>query len=219
MFSNIIKNCYGSNLLRDLTNHPFNVELMEGTLNIENFKFYIQQDTLFLDDYIRTILIIASRIEDCSNVIPLAKVAQGSIAVNKFLCDHYFTIYGVRRGKKSPTCFNFTNFLLSVSYSDIYETVTVLYSCMFIYKTVTDSMKSGFKENNRYKDWFDFYSGSLMEYGCTTLEHIVDEYCQKVGEKERSRMLELFRISAQFELDFWNSAYNFSEFDRAFKKY
>lgn len=219
MFSNTIRNCYGSNLLRDLTNHPFNVELMEGTLNIENFKFYIQQDALFLEDYIRTILIIASRIEDCSDVIPLAKVAQGSITINKFLYDHYFTIYGVRRGKKSSVCFNFTNFLLSISYSDIYEAITVLYSCMFIYKTVIDNMKSGFKENNRYRDWFNLCNSSLMEYGCTTLEDIVDKYCQKVGEKERSRMLELFRITVKFELDFWNSAYNFSEFDQDFKKY
>lgn len=81
-----------------------------------------------------------------------------------------------------------------------------------------DNMKSGFKENNRYKDWFDFYSGSLMEYGCSTLENIVDEYCKNAEVNERSRMLELFRISAQFELDFWNSAYNFSEFDQDFKE-
>ncbi|MGL9725552.1 MAG: hypothetical protein ACR5KV_02335 [Wolbachia sp.] len=59
----------------DITNHPFNIELMNGTLNIESFKFYIQQDVLFLDDYIRTILIIASKIEDHDNIIPLAKVA------------------------------------------------------------------------------------------------------------------------------------------------
>ncbi|MGL9725551.1 MAG: TenA family protein [Wolbachia sp.] len=111
--------------------------------------------------------------------------------------------------KKSSACFNFTNFLLSISYSDIYEAITVLYSCMFIYKTVVDNMKDRFKENNRYKDWFDFCNSNLIEYGCTTLESIVDEYCKKVGVKERSRMLELFRISAQFELDFWSSAYNF----------
>jgi thiaminase/transcriptional activator TenA len=214
MFSNIIKSCYGSNLLRDIVNHPFNVELMNGTLNIESFKFYIQQYALFLDDYIRTTLTIASRIEDHNDVIPLAKVAQGSIAVNKFLCDHYFTIYGIRREKKSPVCFNFTNFLLSISYSNTYEAIMALYSCMFIYKTVTDNMKSGFKENNRYKDWFDFYSGGLMKYGCATLENIVDGYCKKVGVNKRSRMLELFRISAQFELDFWNSIYNFSRFNQ-----
>ncbi|NSX83006.1 TenA family transcriptional regulator [Wolbachia endosymbiont of Atemnus politus] len=214
MFSNVIKSCYGSNLLRDIVNHPFNVELMNGTLNIESFKFYIQQDALFLDDYVRTILIIASRMKDYNNIIPLTKVAQGSIAANKFLYGRYFTIYGVRRGKKSSVCFNFTNFLLSISYSDTYEAITVLYSCMFIYKTVIDGMKGGFKKNNRYRDWFDFFSSSLMEHGCITLENIVDEYCKRVGVNERSRMLELFRISAQFELDFWNSAYNFPRFNQ-----
>ncbi|MDR3131625.1 MAG: TenA family protein [Rickettsiales bacterium] len=219
MFSSIIKSCYGSNLLRDIIDHPFNVELMNSTLNIESFKFYIQQDALFLDDYVRTILIIASRIEDRNNMVLLAKVAQGSIAANKFLYDRYFTVYGIRRGKKSLACFNFTNFLLSISYSDTYEAVTVLYSCMFIYKTVIDTMKNRFKKNNRYKDWFDFYSNSLIEYGCIALESIVDEYCQKVGVNERSRMLELFGISAQFELDFWDSAYNVSKFNQVPKEH
>ncbi|WP_237350114.1 TenA family protein [Wolbachia endosymbiont of Cylisticus convexus] len=205
--------------MRDVANHPFNVELMDGTLNIESFKFYIQQDALFLDGYIRTILIIASKVEDLSNIIPLIEVAQGAIAIVRVLYKHYFTVYSISFGEKSLKCFNFTNFLLSTSYSDTYEAITVLYSCHFIYKVVVDSMRNKIKKNNRYRDWFDFYSSNLIGSGCIALESIVDEYCQKVGEKERRRMLELFRISVQFELDFWNSAYNFSKFDQDFKKH
>ncbi|WP_343288699.1 hypothetical protein [Wolbachia endosymbiont of Encarsia formosa] len=51
------------------------------------------------------------------------------------------------------------------------------------------------------------------------MEDIVDEYCNKVGESERTRMLELFKITAQFELDFWSGVYNFSKFNQDFKKY
>ncbi|WCR59450.1 MAG: hypothetical protein PG978_000886 [Wolbachia endosymbiont of Ctenocephalides felis wCfeF] len=80
-------------------------------------------------------------------------------------------------------------------------------------------MRNRFKKNNRYKDWFDFCSNSLIEYGCIALESIVDEYCQKVGVNERSRMLELFGISAQFELDFWDSAYNVSKFNQVPKEH
>lgn len=209
----MIRSCYGSNLLKDIVEHPFNIGLMNNTLNIESFKFYIQQDALFLDDYIRTMLIVASRMEDYHNVISLVEVAQGSITVSRFLHNHYFTIYGINRGEKSLECFNFTNFLLSISYGNAYEAITVLYSCMFIYKIVIDSMKNEFKKNNRYKDWFDFCSGNLMESASNTLENIVDGYCSKAGENEKSRMLELFKISAQFELDFWDSAYHFSKFN------
>ncbi|MGL9682124.1 MAG: hypothetical protein ACR5K2_04135 [Wolbachia sp.] len=70
---------------------------MNSTLNIESFKFYIQQDVLFLDNYVRTILIMISRIEDHNNIVLLAKVAQELIAANKFLHDCYFTVYGIRR--------------------------------------------------------------------------------------------------------------------------
>lgn len=219
MFSGIIKSCYGSNLLKDIIEHPFNVKLANNTLNIENFKFYIQQDAFFVADYIRTVLIITSKMESCNNIAPLIEVAQGGIKIMRVLYDHYFAVYSINRGEKSLECFNFTNFLLSTSYSDIYEAVTVLYSCHFIYKVIIGSMRSKIKKNNRYKDWFDFFSSSAMESGCVALEDIVDEYCNKVRESERTRMLELFKITAQFELDFWSGAYNFSKFDQDFKKY
>ncbi|MDX5507061.1 MAG: hypothetical protein O7149_00325 [Wolbachia endosymbiont of Hylaeus sinuatus] len=53
MFSGIIRSCYGSNLLKDIIEHPFNVELANNTLNIENFKFYAQQKTLFLEPVLK----------------------------------------------------------------------------------------------------------------------------------------------------------------------
>ncbi|WP_281508774.1 thiaminase II/PqqC family protein [Wolbachia endosymbiont (group B) of Pandemis cinnamomeana] len=134
MFSGIIKSYYGSNLLKDIIEHPFNVELANNTLNIENFKFYIQQDAFFLADYVRTVLMIASKMESCNNIVPFIEVAKGVVEIMKVLYNHYFAVYSINRGEKSLECFNFTNFLLSTSYSNVYEAVTVLYSCHFIYK-------------------------------------------------------------------------------------
>ncbi|TVS92553.1 TenA family transcriptional regulator [Wolbachia pipientis] len=219
MFSGIIRSCYGSNLLKDIIEHPFNVKLANNTLNVENFKFYAQQKTLFLGDYIRTTLITASRMEDYSSITSLTEVAQRVVTVNRVLYDYYFTMYSISRGKKSLECFNFTNFLLSISYSNTYEAMTVLYSCMFIYKTVVDSMKNRFKRNNKYRDWFYFCYSDSVKSGCIILENIIDGYCSRARESERTRMLELFKITAQFELDFWSGAYNFSKFDQDFKKY
>ncbi|EAL59050.1 TENA/THI-4 family [Wolbachia endosymbiont of Drosophila ananassae] len=214
MFSGIIRSCYGSNLLKDIIEHPFNVELVNNTLNIENFKFYTQQEALLLGDYIRATLIAASRMEDFSSIILLAEVAQRAVTASKVLHDYCFAIYGINRGKKSLECFNFTNFLLSISYSNTYEAMTVLYSCMFIYETVVDSMKNRFKKNNRYRDWFNFCYSDSVKSGCIILENIVDGYCSRARENEKSRMLELFRITAQFVLDFLNGAYNFSRFNQ-----
>ncbi|WP_245800713.1 hypothetical protein [Wolbachia endosymbiont of Wuchereria bancrofti] len=57
-----------------------------------------------------------------------------------------------------------------------------------------------------------------MAYECTALENIVDEYCKKVGGNERSRILELFRVSAKFKLNFWDSTYSFPKLDQVSKK-
>ncbi len=77
--------------------------------------------------YIRTILITASRVEDCNNVVSLIRVARGAIAIERILHNHYFTIYAISRGEKSLECLNFTNFLLSTSYSNTYEAINPSY--------------------------------------------------------------------------------------------
>ncbi|OCA06327.1 thiaminase II/PqqC family protein [Wolbachia endosymbiont of Trichogramma pretiosum] len=92
MFSGIVKSYCGSNLLKDIVEHPFNVELASDTLNIENFKFYIQQDAFFIADYVRTVLIIASKMESCNNIVPLIEVAQGGIEIIRVLCEYYFAV-------------------------------------------------------------------------------------------------------------------------------
>ncbi|WP_410543310.1 hypothetical protein [Wolbachia endosymbiont of Litomosoides brasiliensis] len=66
--------------------------------------------------------------------------------------------------------------------------MTVLYSRVFVYKTVIDSMKGEFKKNSRYKDWFDFFSSKSMS--ALLYKDIVDECCKMIRKNGRSRMLE-----------------------------
>ena len=40
--------------------HPFNQELMKGKLSQDNFAYYIEQDSLYLQDFARCHGIIAS---------------------------------------------------------------------------------------------------------------------------------------------------------------
>jgi len=41
--------------------HPYIQELKQGTLPIETFRCYVQQDWLYLQEFTRTVAVIASR--------------------------------------------------------------------------------------------------------------------------------------------------------------
>ena len=49
-------------IYRAIIQHPFNQELMKGTLAQEKFIYYIEQDTLFLKDLSTCFKLIASKI-------------------------------------------------------------------------------------------------------------------------------------------------------------
>lgn len=53
-----------SSLIEKIKKHPFNVELMNNTLDYEKFKFYLQQDFLYIVDCTRALLIIAAKFSD-----------------------------------------------------------------------------------------------------------------------------------------------------------
>ncbi len=48
-------------VIQAIKEHPFNKELAEGSLNIEKFAYYIEQDTLYLRDFARSLAMIASK--------------------------------------------------------------------------------------------------------------------------------------------------------------
>jgi thiaminase/transcriptional activator TenA len=41
--------------------HPFNQELMHGTLSRERFEFYIKQDALYLMDFAKALSVLAAK--------------------------------------------------------------------------------------------------------------------------------------------------------------
>lgn len=48
-------------IYNEIIKHPFNVELAQGTLDMERFKFYVEQDAFYLKAFSRSLAFIAAR--------------------------------------------------------------------------------------------------------------------------------------------------------------
>jgi len=73
-----------SDLIKKIKEHPFNVELMNNTLDYEKFKFYLQQDCLYVTDCTRALLIIAAKANDIETMDKLTSVAVGTFATRDY---------------------------------------------------------------------------------------------------------------------------------------
>src|ERR1044072_3869214 len=51
-----------AHIMPKIYQHPFNQELVQGTLAIEKFIFYLNQDALYLADFSKALMLAATRL-------------------------------------------------------------------------------------------------------------------------------------------------------------
>lgn len=69
--------------------HPFNAELASGTLAIDKFAYYIEQDTLYLRDFARALAIIAAR-APLQFVRAFLGFAEGALIAEQEVVHNFF---------------------------------------------------------------------------------------------------------------------------------
>ena len=60
-----------------IVQHPFNLELMNGTLHVEKFKFYIAQDSVYLGAFGRVLALIAARTNHSAYALDFIRFSEG----------------------------------------------------------------------------------------------------------------------------------------------
>lgn len=192
-----------------IIHHPFNEELMKGTLAKERFKFYMQQDALYLFDFGKSLALMGARADSPGYLQQFAKFAEGAVVVESALHDQYFEKFGISgKASKSPTCMNYTSFLLATAATASYEkSMAALLPCFWIYKEVGDYIYENAASNNFYQEWIDTYSGEDFAELVEKAKNITNELADEASHKNKQAMKEAFIYSSKLEWMFWDSAY------------
>ncbi|MDR2978463.1 MAG: hypothetical protein LBU56_03550 [Rickettsiales bacterium] len=142
-----------SDLIKKIKEHPFNVELMNNTLDYEKFKFYLQQDCLYVTDCTRALLIIAAKANDIEIMNKLTSVAVGTFATRDYYREHFAGCDLSDNHKKSKSCSAFTDFFMHVAYhNSVAEGLAASYPCFCIYQMVVRHIvESGIAPKNLFK--------------------------------------------------------------------
>jgi thiaminase/transcriptional activator TenA len=196
-----------------IINHQFNIELMKGVLDKEKFKFYINQDALYLIEFGKALSITAGRGTDADDILQFIDFANGAIRVERSLHQGYFNKFGIVRNPQiSPTCFNYTNYLLAVCSTGNYEeAIAALLPCFWIYREVGLHIAQNAAKNNIYQDWIDTYSGKDFAEAVDKMIEITEKVAVEISEKNKNKMLGKFVYSVKLEYMFWDSAYKLEE--------
>lgn len=189
---------------------PFIKELSEGTLPQEKFRFYMMQDSLYLEHFGRTLSVIAAKIHDIKDVLAFMRFAENAIVVENALHEFYFQDFGVTdKGVLEPACHHYIHFLRSTAALESVEiSAAAVLPCFWIYKRVGDYIYSHQNTvNNPYQKWIDTYGGDEFAVAVEQAITICDTLAENSTQETQKRMTEAFVMASRMEYDFWEAAY------------
>ena len=184
---------------------PFNRELAKGTLTRERFQFYMIQDALYLEQYSRALAVAAAKAPDPEAMQRFARAAEEALVVERALHGGFFERFGVdpndaAAADPTPSCYGYTNFLLSIAHVASYEElIAAVLPCFWIYWEVGNHIAKTVGDDNPYQAWIDTYSDPEFGEAVNEVIAINDRTATAATTKRQSEMLAAFKRSMQYE--------------------
>ena len=195
----------------DILRLPFLVELSSGELSEARFRFYIEQDIIYLARLAKSMSTLAARLTDveCREMFEL--FARETMAMEGAMQSDYFG--DVTFAEDHPTTKACGEYMAFESHNAQFEdqgvALATLLPCFWIYKRVGDYVVNHSElTSNPYKEWIDLYSDPYFAREVEMFIGVCDRYAESSSEEVRERMYGAFVRSAQFEYDFWRDSYN-----------
>ncbi len=191
--------------------HPFVIELYDGTLPFEKFKFYTVQDFHHLLETFRCISLISakSEYEDAKLAMKIAEMEMISEMKNyeELLNELNLGINDVKMSEVAHIAFAYDNFLIrTCALGSSIEGFTALLPCFWSYIEIADyNRKRLLKNKNKiYRKWAEEYLKDEYRSIVESMRKAVDDACCEDYKKLRN----LFIIASKYEYMFWTMAYN-----------
>lgn len=193
--------------------HPFNLELAHGTLTQKRFNFYIQQDSLYLIDFSKTLALIAGRSRSVGMIHTFLNFSTGALIAERALHQYFldFKESSTESIERSPACIAYTSYLIQkATTASLEEAIAAVLPCFWIYREVGRSIAQSSKDDNPYVRCIQTYSSQEFSDQTDQAIAILDQLACQCSDNLLKSMENSFKSCALFEWHFWNDAYHTS---------
>ncbi|MGC9210431.1 MAG: TenA family protein [Acidilobus sp.] len=182
--------------------HDFVVELREGRLPRDVFRYYLIQDAKYVAEMQRAVLLASSR-APLEEAISVVNAVFGSPLKGKEVHEQLYSSLGITDEELSSTGFNMVNYaytrhLLYYASQGWPEFLAAWAPCMWGYSEV-----GAFALNTPdpvYRRWAEFYASEDYNSRVRAVLNVLDRYAVT------PQMEKAFITSVRFEIMFWEAA-------------
>jgi thiaminase/transcriptional activator TenA len=198
--------------------HPFITELAAGTLPIDKFRFFLEQDNLYLQDYARCLAMGAAKsrneVELRYFITDLNQVLDQELPSNRELLDRVTEMGAADRGGASgmaPANVAYTSYMRSLAlHGGPLEIMASLLPCAWSYVEIATALADRVdREHPVYADWVGYFSLPANVEMVAEMRSDFDRLVE-MEAAAGSRWDEIDRIfatSSRLEHQFWEMAY------------
>ncbi|GAA2178136.1 hypothetical protein GCM10009847_06950 [Leucobacter tardus] len=186
---------------------PFITRLADGSLPREAFLAYVAQDSLYLGEYARVLARLSTLAPDPAAQRFWLHAAQGALIGELEL--HRDRLDGAPIGAPSPTTTGYTNHLVASCSDEYAVAAAAALPCFWMYSDIGTRLFRGelgeraCDPEHPYAEWIAAYDDAAFAADTESAIALVTELAAAARPDLRERMWGAFRISAEWEHDFF----------------
>jgi len=198
----------------DMIENPFVAAMADGSLPLENFRYYIEQNLIYLPAYARVLGFGAARstaqaeLERFSGSI--SQIVDVEIPKNRQLRDKVIAEGAEDRGgthEASPACLAYSSYLIATAATG--ETLDIMAAtlpCAWSYHVIAAQYPNP-AAHPVYSEWLAFFASDDYAVYLRSLLAKIDELADDVPVGALDRLQRHFRAGARYERTFWEMGY------------
>ncbi len=196
----------------EILQHPFNIEMMEGTLSPKCFARYLIQDAIYIKNYSEEMLLVAQMLPENETRELFENFAHDGMDAEKSLHTILSTLFNIslEGAEVSLTTQKYIDHTRQyVDQKSLELSMAAILPCIWIYSLVGQHIRSNSNtEANPYRDWIETYSSEMMDRGVKLSIELSDTLAKGSSQSTQAHMKQAFVRAVWFEWAFWEYGYS-----------
>jgi thiaminase (transcriptional activator TenA) len=205
-----------------LHQHPFITELAEGTLPLDKFRFFLEQDDFYLEEYARCLALGAAKSRTERELryftVDLNQVLDAEIPSNRALLTQVIELGAEDRGGASamaPANVAYTSYMQALSLrGGPLEIMAALLPCSWSYVEIASALRARTDGSHPvYAGWIAYFSMPQVVEMVAEMRRDFDVLMleEAASEVRRREIAQIFATSSRLERSFWEMAYTLEQ--------
>ncbi|WP_137725680.1 TenA family protein [Prescottella subtropica] len=190
--------------------------LGDGTLPLDVFRTYIEQDSLYLTEYAKALALVAATSPDPQTAAFWATSAATAAVVESGLHEDLLSngLLPESAGapEHSPACLGYVSYLTATAATEPYPVAAAaVLPCFWIYAEVGRRLAASAHDvlaadpSHPYAQWVTTYDDPAFHESVSTARRLVDAAADAATPAQRDAMVRAFVVATRYEFLFWDT--------------